>query len=53
MTGIPNVHFGKVDEPPPNWRDIEIDDDEDDDEELVNTPEDVIEMLGFDPKESK
>jgi len=34
-----------------DWRDIDIDDSEDDDEELDKTPEDVIEALGFDPKE--
>ena len=49
---IPNIMIddSPVDESV-DWRDIDIDDSEDDDEELAETPEDVIEALGFDPKE--
>jgi hypothetical protein len=47
------VHFGSVDKPPANWReDPEVTEDEDPDDELLDeTPEDVVEMLGFDPLE--
>ena len=45
-----DVHFGGVDKPLPNWRDFSTDDDADD-VELENTPQDVIAVLGFDPKD--
>lgn len=44
-----DIHFGGVDKPLPNWR--EFSDDDPDDSELENTPQDVIAVLGFDPKE--
>lgn len=49
---IPNIMIddSPVDESV-DWRNIDIGDNEDDDEELDETPEDVIETLGFDPKE--
>jgi hypothetical protein len=48
---LPEVYFGKV-KTQENWRGI-IDDDaeEDDDELLAKTPQDVIDILGFDPLE--
>jgi ADP-ribosyltransferase exoenzyme len=45
---LPDVHFGSPGSPRPNWR--EVDDEDPDDEELDETPEAVIMMLGFDPK---
>lgn len=51
MKGLPDVHFGKVEEPPVAWRIVGIVDGEDDDGQLDTTPEDVIRMLGFDPLE--
>lgn len=52
---IPKVSFGNDDASKHDWR---KDDDianskemEDDDEEMDITPQDVIDMLGFDPKE--
>jgi hypothetical protein len=44
---LPDVHFGTPETPLPDWR-KEPEDDQDDDA-LIETPEDVIEMLGFDP----
>jgi hypothetical protein len=47
---LPDVHFGDVtDEPNENWKDL--DEADPDDEELEQTPQSVIDMLGFDPKE--
>ena len=48
---LPMVHFGVVDEneEPEGWK--EFVDFDPDDEEMDVTPPDVIEMLGFDPKE--
>lgn len=46
---LPAVHFGSADKPPADWRDEPDDDDPDD--ELVETPPDVVAMLGFDPVE--
>lgn len=49
-----DIHFGDVNKDIDNWRkdsslgDSEVDPD---DEELPETPEDVIAILGFDPKE--
>lgn len=49
---IPNIMIGnKEADEAVDWRNIETDDTEDTDEELEETPEDVIEGLGFDPKE--
>ena len=46
---LPDVHFGDADEPV-DWQaaDDELDPD---DEELDETPEEVVAMLGFDPKD--
>jgi len=52
MTGkidLPDVYFGSVDAPPADWRAYEEEDP--DDEELAETPESVVLMLGFDPLE--
>lgn len=46
MSVFPYAHFGSVDAPLPDWRKI---DDPDPDDELIETPPDVIAMLGFDP----
>jgi hypothetical protein len=50
---LPDVHFGKVEAKPIDWRDIKELDREapDDDAELPETPPDVTAMLGFDPKD--
>lgn len=47
-----DVHFGKVTDKTPDWR-RELKDEEyaDDDEQLAETPEEVVKMLGFDPLE--
>ncbi len=47
MPELPDVRFG--DKPPMNWRKIE-DERDPDDEELDETPKDVTDLLGFDPK---
>lgn len=47
---IPNVHFGDVKENKTDWR-KENDNTPDSDEELDQTPEDIVDLLGFDPKE--
>ena len=47
---FPNVRFG--DKPPVDWRDEDFDDIDPDDEQ-IETPEDVIELLGFDPAEDE
>jgi len=46
-----DVHFGPVSNKKINWRDVLTADEPDDDEELDVTPDDVIGLLGFDPKE--
>lgn len=53
MTKFPDARFGNADVPLPNWRKAKIEDGPDDDEELPETPEDVVKMLGFDPKHYK
>jgi hypothetical protein len=50
MKDFPNVHFGKVREEDIDWRNMPEDIDPDD-ELLDKTPDDVIGMLGFDPRE--
>lgn len=47
---LPMLYFGEVGEPGIDWRKQpeEIDPD---DEEMAVTPPDVVEMLGFDPRE--
>jgi hypothetical protein len=49
---LPQAHFGKVGNKPVNWRKSK-DTVDVDDEELAKTPDDVLKMLGFDPKEIK
>ena len=46
-----DVHFGEVDEEEPDWREELEEETDPDDEELEYTPQDVIDILGFDPKE--
>jgi hypothetical protein len=47
-----DVHYGKVGAKPPDWREHQDEfDDKDTDEELDQTPQAVIDLLGFDPKE--
>jgi uncharacterized protein YjbI with pentapeptide repeats len=45
-----DVHFGSVDDEDADWR-SELVDVDPDDEELAQTPDDVIAILGFDPLE--
>jgi hypothetical protein len=45
---LPDVHFGKADSKPLDWRKYK-DDSLDDDELLVETPQSIVAMLGFDP----
>jgi len=49
---IPEVHFGNDEDDNIDWRKVE-DDSQDDDEILKETPQDVIDLLGFDPLEIK
>ncbi len=50
---MPDVHFGDAEKPLPDWRDEEFADINDvDDDEEIETPDDVIDMLGFDPAEA-
>lgn len=55
MTLPLDVYFGKVEwDPSRDWRKELADREEpDDDEELDETPEDVVGMLGFDPLEEE
>lgn len=48
---FPDAQFGSASEEDSGEADLPDTDEEDDDEELVETPPDVIAMLGFDPKE--
>jgi hypothetical protein len=52
MKQLPNVFFGKVGKQTKEWRDKKLQE-IDDDVELKETPEDVLKMLGFDPKDIK
>jgi len=49
---LPDVYFGPPDDGDLDWRE-EVYEDEtpDDDEEIDETPDDVIKILGFDPLE--
>lgn len=50
---LPDVYYGKVTDEIVDWRNEEDHfEDTDDDEELEYTPASVIEILGFDPKET-
>jgi len=46
---LPDVAFGEADAPKLDWRKERDDDEDPDDEEFLETPEDVHELLGFDP----
>jgi len=46
---LPKIFFGDVDGDEVDWTYVDIGND--DDEELAQTPQDVIDMLGFDPLE--
>lgn len=46
MSDFPDAHFGSAESKPPNWRKTT---DADPDDEEIETPEDVVMMLGFDP----
>lgn len=46
-----DIHFGAVDAALPDWRKAKLKDTEDNDEVLRPTPQDVIDILGFDPLE--
>ena len=48
-SSLPDVHFGRVSEKQDDS--FVPDDSPDDDKELEKTPRDVVELLGFDPKE--
>lgn len=49
---LPQAHFGRVGKNPVDWRKAK-DVADVDDEELAKTPDDVLRLLGFDPKEIK
>ena len=46
-----DVYFGPVSDKKINWRDVLVANEPDDDSELERTSDDVIGILGFDPKE--
>lgn len=46
-----DIHFGEVDQDDPDWRNELEEEIDPDDEELEYTPQSVIDILGFDPKE--
>lgn len=46
-----DVHYGPVSEKKPDWRKTLKAEPPDDDKELAETPKDVLDVLGFDPKE--
>lgn len=49
---LPDIHYGDVkDDAADDGPLPEVEDEPDDDEELAETPQDVIDILGFDPKE--
>ena len=50
---FPQVHFGRVDTTPVDWRQSrpDADDLDADDDVLEKTPEYIVRMLGFDPRE--
>lgn len=43
---LPEAHFGSTEQPRVDWRKAP---DSDPDDELIETPKDVVMMLGFDP----
>lgn len=50
MNQLPDIHFGAIDAPLPEFDEL-TDNSADDDEELAETPSDVVALLGFDPLE--
>lgn len=44
---FPDVYFGRVSENPVDWRKKK--DESADDDEMIETPPDVVGILGFDP----
>ena len=48
---LPEVHFGNEPAADIDWRKVKDDESPDDDEQLKETPQDVIDLLGFDPLE--
>ena len=46
MKQPPDAHFGEADSKRPDWRKTK---DPDPDDEEIETPKDVVMMLGFDP----
>ena len=49
-TELPEAHYGSISDKPIDWR-ASKDETPDDDEQLDKTPDDVVELLGFDPAE--
>jgi hypothetical protein len=47
MSVLENIHIGPFDQKPENWRDRP--DDSPDDDEEIDTPNDVVRILGFNP----
>lgn len=47
-----DVHFGSVGASPMDWRKLKPDDQDADDDQLAETPNDVKELLGFDPADT-
>ena len=50
MIKLPGIKFGQIDSLDYDWRKDDLKE-LDDDEPLEKTPDDVVAMLGFDPKE--
>jgi hypothetical protein len=51
---LPDVHFGSPEAGSLDWRDDVYEDDApDDDGQLSETPVDVVDLLGFDPLDTK
>lgn len=46
MNQLPEAHFGTAAKPRADWRDVA---DPDPDDDQIETPKDVVMMLGFDP----
>jgi len=44
-----NIHFGKVDNPLPDWRKIIVNGEDDDNDEDKEIGQDIKAVLGFDP----
>ena len=50
---LPDVYYGEAGTAAPDWRGSSKDIGPDDDAELLETPPDVVELLGFDPTGAK